>query len=717
MSDSGNRDENIAKGCLSTLAFLVFIAILIGSMASSSNSGGGSSSAKSVTWETYDVIIDVQDDGTLHVTEQQDVTFNGSFSQGYANIPLDRVESIDNVRVTTEGQPRDIDGNGYLASEELEYPGPMMEGRQVEGQYRELAPGEFTVIEQQGELRIDYAFESTRGSSGIYASGPQTRTIKLEYDVSGAIRDYPEAAEPWQQVHWMAISSEVTEIAEIRAASVVVNLPESVPVETLAFAPEPDSVTGNRLEWSKRDMGEGDSFDAQVAFPAITAATAPSWQIAADQHDADIEAAENRQSLASLMLIGAGILVVVGGGLALLYAWYTRIHESVPGLVPDILPEPPGDLPAGLVGALVDEQVNPRDIAATIMDLGRRGIVRIKPNEGQDKRVYGGHPRYALELVQPISAALPYEQVMLRAIFREGDETAQTVTFDALRTLFGAFRVDIQTAMDEELVRRGYFAESPEVSRNRWERLLKGFVAGTMVVAIAILLLTRSWTWWVLLPPVLGIALYYIGKRLTPAIARKTREGAETSAKWSAFQRYLESTGNSIFGEEWKSINEKYLPWVIAFGMDYRWLGQMNSPYSTSTRPSLASSGPVWGGGAARHWSDDSWSSRSGNDTWQSGRTSSAGSWSPGWSPSFSGWDSSRWPDMQGGSNSVLGALGDTSNSLFSMMGDAMEAIGSSSGSGGGGSSGGGSSFGGGSSSSSGGRSHSSSGGGSRGFS
>lgn len=695
MSDGGDRETNIAKGCLSSLAFLIFIAIFVGS-AFNNKSPSGSSDRSSVRWNEYAITIDVRQDGTIHVTEDQEVAFRGRFSQGYAEIPMERIESISNVAVQVQQGPEDVDENGMISSEEAARPRQMTVATEVP-HGSSMGPGEYRAIEQSGEFRIDYGFEPT-AQNRLRTKG-ETRRIVLEYDVSGVIRDYPDAAEPWQQLHWMAIANEVTEIADIDSATVTINLPEEVPADELAWAPEPDEVSGNQLVWHRSAMKEGDDFDVQVAFPSMTAAIAPSWQPAADARDAAIEDAGKRRSLASLLMIGAGVLVVVGGGLGLLYAWYTRIHETVPGLVPEILPEPPGDLPAALVGALVDEQVNPRDIAAAIMDLDHRGIIRIAPAEPGS----GGHSQYAITLLQPIENALPYEQIILNNVFRREKTPPATASFDGLRGLFGAYRYEIQDAMNQALVERGFFRELPSLSRQKWRRALNVFLGASIVLAVVIVIVLRSWTWLAILPPLAGILVYLAGKRLTPSIARKTRKGAETSARWQAFERYLQQTGSSMFGEEWKTIKARYRPWVVAFGIDHQWLGRMNTPIASYRGAGASTSASPW-------WTGDSDRGGPSRSARSSGHGGTGGF---GWTPSWSGWDASKWIDMQGTSDSILGSLGDASDSLFSMMGDAMEAIGKSSGSGGGGSSG--SSFGG-SSSSGGGRSHSSSGGGSRGF-
>ena len=61
------------------------------------------------------------------------------------------------------------------------------------------------------------------------------------------------------------------------------------------------------------------------------------------------------------------------------------VHLSVSvgwiGAVAAYLATPPNDLAPGAAGALVDEEVHERDIVATLVDLGNRGVLRIKEVE------------------------------------------------------------------------------------------------------------------------------------------------------------------------------------------------------------------------------------------------------------------------------------------------------------------------------------------------
>src|SRR4051794_11277448 len=55
---------------------------------------------KSITWTAFDVTIDLQQDGSYHVTERQQIDFSGgTFTGGFATLPLDHTDGIDNIGV------------------------------------------------------------------------------------------------------------------------------------------------------------------------------------------------------------------------------------------------------------------------------------------------------------------------------------------------------------------------------------------------------------------------------------------------------------------------------------------------------------------------------------------------------------------------------------------------------------------------------------------
>src|SRR5215212_1156791 len=58
-----------------------------------------STATKSAVWDQVDVTVELRDDGSFHVTERSRVAFSGGpYRTGYREIPLARIEEIDNIR-------------------------------------------------------------------------------------------------------------------------------------------------------------------------------------------------------------------------------------------------------------------------------------------------------------------------------------------------------------------------------------------------------------------------------------------------------------------------------------------------------------------------------------------------------------------------------------------------------------------------------------------
>src|SRR4030065_1222898 len=57
--------------------------------------------SKTLVWEVYDVSLTVLPSGDLRVVERQRIRFtSGTFTFGFATIPLDKTEGIDNVAIS-----------------------------------------------------------------------------------------------------------------------------------------------------------------------------------------------------------------------------------------------------------------------------------------------------------------------------------------------------------------------------------------------------------------------------------------------------------------------------------------------------------------------------------------------------------------------------------------------------------------------------------------
>ena len=143
--------------------FLILILVL---------SFGGIAQAqdKTLYWQRYDVDLAPQLNGDLRVTETQELVFtNGTFRFGQRAITMNRLDEIKNIQVS------ELDGPEYANTETDE-------------------PYTFRVFQEGGDTKIRYNFPP---------SSDTRRTIVITYDVSGALRYYPENGV--DQLDWKAI--------------------------------------------------------------------------------------------------------------------------------------------------------------------------------------------------------------------------------------------------------------------------------------------------------------------------------------------------------------------------------------------------------------------------------------------------------------------------------------------------------------------------------
>ena len=269
---TGNK-SHMRSGFLRCVPIVLLVVILAAVTGAFSEDAGAQ---RSVRWLRYDVSLDVQSDGTVDVAEYQEIEFSGGpFSGGFAEIPLDRIDSLGNVRIS-----QIVDGGieSYLYVRPAGYEGD---------------PGTYTVVQTASEVVIDYGFESVVS---------ETITILLEYSVNGVIRTYPDAVPPNQQLWWTAISEEVTDIADIDVGTVAIHLPEPVDRSQVIAGSEGVDLQAEIEDdqiwrWTRTDMSSGDDLIVRLQFPPITTASEPSWQERVDQQAVEQEEADQRSAL------------------------------------------------------------------------------------------------------------------------------------------------------------------------------------------------------------------------------------------------------------------------------------------------------------------------------------------------------------------------------------------------------------------------------------
>ncbi|MDP9363640.1 MAG: DUF2207 domain-containing protein [Chloroflexota bacterium] len=665
----------------SSMPFVLPLVLAVAALVAAARPVAAAQGAADVVWTRYDVSLDLRDDGSLRVVERQEVEFGAStFRRAFAEIPLGRVEEIRRVVV------REETANGVVTFRH--------EPDRL-GFHAAPAPGTFRWQRDGDVVAIDWGFEPAFG---------ERRVFFLEYDAVGALRVYPNPpppAEPNQQLWWTTIGRQVTEIAPVRAATVTVRLPRPVdPARAVvAFNDEvgdPAAVTadGQTWRWEAGDLATGEEMTVRLQFPPLVQAAPPAWQAADDARVAQEEAAEaarlereqaaaDRRDLINTMLLGAGMLAVVAGGVGVYGLWYARGRDPHAGVVAGFLAEPPDNLPPGAAGALLDEVVHQRDVVATLADLARRGVVAMRDvRDG-----YGIDTK--LTLLRTDATLSRFERALLESLFGFNHAPGETVRLWEVSSRFAAAGPELRRLLYAELVERGYFAASPEETRQTWrDRALKAFLVLVIGGGAAGAVFARDlgWYWFpITVGALLAVAVYLV----SGALPRKSAAGVEAAARWQAFRRYLEEIERYEKVDEATERFERYLPYAVAFGLERSWVeafAQADTPapswYGFSRDaadadpdPSLADwlrrRDPTDDGAAtrSRSWWDvaDAWDRGDRGDRGEGG-----GGWGAGGRDDGPGWSL---PDWQGTSDHAGRALQGAGNGLLSMFNGAGRAL------------------------------------------
>ncbi|MBE9507536.1 MAG: DUF2207 domain-containing protein, partial [Chloroflexi bacterium] len=204
----------------------------------------------SVTYERYDVDIDVQADGSLHVAETYQMRFEGEFHTGFAEIPLDYVTDVVDVQVREGDWVYTEGGSG---------------------------PGTFSVDREWDTMYVEWEYEPT--------SGIEVHIFTVEYRVLGGLWVYPDG----DLLSWIAVPADRSGIP-VEASRVMVRLPAPVEPADLMVAPWGAETTHTVADEGQTivfkavaPLPDGVALEVEVGFPSdLTSATVQDWQRASD---------------------------------------------------------------------------------------------------------------------------------------------------------------------------------------------------------------------------------------------------------------------------------------------------------------------------------------------------------------------------------------------------------------------------------------------------
>ncbi len=490
---------------------------------------------KTFHWTRYDYDVTIQDDGDVDIAVDMEIDFTqGEFHHGFFEFETGRVDEVTNVQV--------------------------WEGRQQYSRGEEKA-NTYSFSTSGGKFRLDWWFPYTERAS---------RAFTLKYTVRGIVRLYEEGDQFYADFY------SGNRPARIDQGQITIRLPAAVQESELKIGTAGPAADWERLDsrtivFTASNIAANRTLTVRVQFPhGLVQAAKPTWQ---EAYDEQAEYEENVKPLINLVVGVVSVLLLIGGPLLVYLLWYTRGRDKPVGLVADYLAEPPSDLPAGVAGTLLDEKADLKDIIASIVDLARRGVLTMTETEKTGFMGIGSSRDFIFRRAETSQPLRKYEERLLYHLLGGLQERK----LSDLKEKFYTAIPKLQSELYQEVVREGFFHSSPEKTRN----IYKGIgIAGLVLTGVLGFcgLASLSTRTDVAFCPFAGLGVAFIAVIIAGFhMPHKTPEGAEASARWQAFKRYLKDIEKYTNLEEAKEIFDKYLPYTIAFGFERSWIKKFAS--------------------------------------------------------------------------------------------------------------------------------------------
>lgn len=260
----------------------------------------------------------------------------------------------------------------------------------------------------------------------------------------------------------------------------------------------------------------------------------------------------------------------------ILFRRYSRRDVTGTPIVPRY--EPPADLPPVEAGVLIDNRLDPRDLAAMLLDLARRGFIRVEPGTPDEGVPYSA-PDFVLRLLKPMDSwkdAYPYEHTVLFHTFYGG----QWTKLSSLSLRFYAVVPTVERIIRDELLRKGLYVP-------RWRVTVQRIAALALVAVVFGLAQLFGWFSVVQSGTLALIALVSLGV-IVPFLARgvshRTARGDAVLTELRGFQEFMNSVEADRMQRVTPDLFESFLPYAVALGVEHQW----GAAFSTiSTGPPL----------------------------------------------------------------------------------------------------------------------------------
>lgn len=252
----------------------------------------------------------------------------------------------------------------------------------------------------------------------------------------------------------------------------------------------------------------------------------------------------------------------------ILFSIYSKVSSSWQVKSKDIMESPPSGLTPAEASVLINNKITSRSIAATFVDLARRGIISIIDHENYFTFYRNNTKTNGFGQNEQLKN---YEKILLDKIFlpEERKSSLEDVQMRIAKHIFSRKIAYVYLDVYNQLFKKGYFIEDP----NRFQSKYKIIAYVMLFVGVVGFILSMIYT---LLPYLLLIWFSVIAGasfiiKIAPQIPIKTVFGEHQTRAWHAFKNFLTTKKNYPYSYNWQNQYEQFLPYAIAFGCERDW--------------------------------------------------------------------------------------------------------------------------------------------------
>lgn len=372
-----------------------------------------------------------------------------------------------------------------------------------------------------------------------------THQYNISYNVSGALTYFPDHDE----LYWNSTGNGWT--VPILSAETDITLPKSVnnnEIKTTCYTGLINSKTQNCSSFitpsaivfkMNHGLASQEGLTIVLGFPKnIVAVLEP--QATTNTNSPSSSSEPNKAALVIVSILATLWYILLPIYIVILWITKGRDAKSTIGITtasfdPPKTPDGRYLTPAES-GTIIDEHIDMKDISATIIDLARRGYIKIIEKEKN---------HYALKKmnsVEPDKILQPFEQQLFDGIFAEEEEV------DLDDAELADIVNDTKEKLYDSVVKQKFFDKNPEKTRNFYKAL-----SIFSIISFNLPLLLTS--------VLLG--------RIMPA---KTATGKGLANEAQSLKNFLSSQQRQLeFQAQNQLMFEKLLPFAVAFGVEKIW--------------------------------------------------------------------------------------------------------------------------------------------------